>query len=104
MENNNQNQLPDEEIPNLEQFQVGRAPSAEEDQLNEDMDDLSGAPLDLSDEPDEEYDTEEVEDIDDADDTEDADDASYTEDEIEYADGEGTLLDDEIEDDEDEEI
>lgn len=101
MENNNQEQQPEEEIPNLEQFQVGRAPSADDDQLDEDMDDLSGT-SNLSDDPDEEYDTEEVEeDIDDTDDTEDAD---YSDDEIEYADGEGTLLDDEIEDDEDDEI
>ena len=86
MNNNNQNELPEEEIPNLEQFQVGRAPSDQDEEWEEDMDDLSGAPDDLQDDLDED------------------EDAGYTDDEIEYADGEGTLLDDEIDDEDDDEI
>ena len=64
---NTQNEQTEEEIPNIEQFQVSRS-SLEEKDLEEDNTNLAG------------------------------DDAGYTEDEVEFADGEGTQLDEEIPD------
>ncbi|EDM38055.1 hypothetical protein PBAL39_00532 [Pedobacter sp. BAL39] len=65
MENNQENQLQEEEIPTLEQFQVGR--NAEADDNQEEGGETAG----------------------------------YTSDEVEFADGEGTQLDDEIDGPED---
>ncbi len=78
MENLNQDQFTEEEIPNLDQFQVGRSASSDDElspTAQNQEDDLGGG---------------------------DDDDAGYTEGEVEYADGEGTMLDDETEDFEDE--
>lgn len=60
----NQDQLPEEEITNLEQFQVGRTPDEQEEKQNSETD------------PEE---------------------AGYTPGETEFADGDGTRLDQEIE-------
>lgn len=69
MENKKEQEMEQDDIINLEQFQVGRAP--EEEKQPDDQDEA-------------EY-------------TE--DDAEYTEDEVEFADGEGTQLDEELGDD-----
>jgi hypothetical protein len=68
MENKNQKQVPEEEIPNMEQFQVDRGPLEDQEQRNQ-AGNLSN-------------------------DT--AEETSYTEEEIEFADGEDTTLDDEL--------
>lgn len=74
----------EEVIPNIEQFQVER--SGPHDSFKSDANDTTDT------EPGPE------------DDEEEADDSTYSEDEVEYADGEGTLLNEEFEnDDEDEE-
>ncbi|WP_162618632.1 hypothetical protein [Pedobacter yulinensis] len=68
MQNESQ-QNPEEEIPNMDQFQVGRAP-AEEKQLDDDGNsNVTGT---------------------------NAEENEYTPGEVEYADGEGTRLDEEI--------
>ena len=74
MENymNNQNEQVEEEIPNIEQFQVSRS-SLEEKDLEHDTDATT-------------------------------EDEGYTEDEVEFADGEGTQLAEEIPDEEDEDL
>jgi hypothetical protein len=68
MENKNQKQVPEEEIPNMEQFQVDRGPSEDQEQQNQ-AGNLNN-------------------------DT--AEETSYTEGEIEFADGQDTTLDDEL--------
>jgi len=93
MENNNENQMPQEEIPNLEQFQVGRAPSEQEEQSQSDDEILP-----------EDSDMFEDDELDEGDETDETDDSEYTEDEVEFADGDGTLLDDEIGDEDDEDL
>ena len=65
MENNKEQEMEQDEIVNLEQFQVGRAP--EEEKQHDDQDD-----------------------------------SEYTEDEVQFADGEGTQLEEEFADDDDE--
>jgi len=70
-----------EEIPNIEQFQVER--SGPHDGFDSDLAENS------VDEPD-------------PNDKEDDDDSEYADDEVEFADGEGTLLSEEFDDDEDE--
>ncbi|WP_129715846.1 hypothetical protein [Pedobacter sp. SYP-B3415] len=75
MQNESQ-QNPEEEIPNLEQFQVGRAPA---DEKHTD----SASEGDEFDSPD----------------GQNAEENEYTPGEIQYADGEGTRLDEEIADD-----
>ncbi|MCZ4221867.1 hypothetical protein [Pedobacter rhodius] len=72
--------LHEEEIPNIEQFQVER--SGPHDKFESDFAETSGAEPDPTDED------------------EDADDSDYSADEVEFADGEGTLLNEEFEDDE----
>ena len=68
MENKNQKQVPEEEIPNMEQFQVDRGSSEDQEQQNQ-AGNLNN-------------------------DT--AEETSYTEGEIEFADGQDTTLDDEL--------
>lgn len=84
MENNNQDQLKEEEIPNIEQFQVGRSPSPEEE-AEQNAGGGSGMQNAAN------------------------TDAGYTDQEVQFADGEGSQLntqaqgpeDDEDEDDDD---
>lgn len=64
MENKKEQEMEQDEIVNLEQFQVGRAPEEEKQHDEED-------------------------------------DSDYTEDEVEFADGEGTQLEEEFADDDD---
>jgi hypothetical protein len=68
MENKNQNQVPEEEIPNMEQFQVDRGPSEDQEQQNQ-AGNING---------------------------DNAEETGYTEEEIEFADGQNTTLDNEL--------
>lgn len=82
MESNNQEQLKEEEIPNIEQFQVDRRPSPEEEAHQNAGGGSAG--IQNATNPD----------------------AGYTEQEVQFADGEGSPLNDELlgpEDDEDDE-
>jgi len=47
MENNNQNELQQEEIPNIEQFKVGRVPSEDEDLQNGPQDNATDDDVEL---------------------------------------------------------
>lgn len=74
MENKNQNQVPEEEIPNMEQFQVDRGPSEDQEQQNQ-AGNING---------------------------DNAEETGYTEEEIEFADGRNTTLDNELAPDDEE--
>lgn len=86
MENNNQDQLKEEEIPNIEQFQVGRSPSPEEE-AEQNAEGGGSGTQNAADQ-----------------------DAEYTDQEVQFADGEGTQLNElaqgpeDDEDDEDDDI
>jgi|GEM_PF-1486561 len=74
--------IQEEEIPNIEQFQVER--SGPHDGFDSDLAENSAAEPDPNDKED------------------DGDDSEYADDEVEFADGEGTLLSEEFDDEEDE--
>lgn len=79
MESNNQGQLKEEEIPNIEQFQVDRSPSPEEG-AGPGIGGGSGGTKNTADS-----------------------DAAYTDQEVKFADGEGTPLNTEMQGPEDDE-
>ncbi len=95
MKNPDQEPLENEEIPNIEQFQIDRSNGNAPDGYAENEDD------DLIDDEFADDDTPEPGEFDDEDADElDEDDEDYTEEEIPFADGEGTQLDENIDEDE----